>query len=364
MLRYGGHTWGNVVAIQARDDGKDFPLVHPDSDPKTQLARNIFANGALPTDISIGLGAAPCNHACMFCPQSVVKPKKATWLDLEVLEKVLREMPEEGIRLNISSYSETLAAPNLVPAVDLMKTVRPKFPIVMATNGTLMREQVIDDLIFLGLDHYQFSFDAPTRESYAKMMQVDHFDRAWKNLETIVEMRNQRFSPMKITTHIMAFEEFREDFEVFKAHWEKKVDEVIFRPVVNWGGEPWNLFKRLAEAGYTPIKGPERPRGPCNSIFMHMELSANGCYVSCLAAALEGGELNSKHLGDAREMTWTEAWSRISDMRQAHLEGRWDDYACCRTCDLWSGWPDVWEDRGENAGDGPRFHINGVEHAT
>ena len=63
-------------------------------------------------------------------------------------------------------------------------------------------------------------------------------------------------------------------------------------------------------------------------------------------------------------MTWTEAWSRLSEMRQAHLEGRWDDYACCRTCDIWSGWPDIWEDRGETGGDGPRFGIKGVEHAV
>ena len=207
----------------------------PEAASRRSSARVIFGNGRLPTDFSINLGAAPCNHACLFCPQSIKKPRKAAWLDVDLLRKVLSEMPEQGIILNLSAYTETLAAPNLVPAVRLMKEVRPKLTIVMATNGSLFREQVITDLITAGLDWYQYSFDAPDRESYQRMMQVDHFDRVWNNLERIVELRNKLGSRMKVTTHILGFEEFREKFETFRAHWEDKVDQVIWRRVGNLG---------------------------------------------------------------------------------------------------------------------------------
>jgi hypothetical protein len=55
------------------------------------------------------------------------------------------------------------------------------------------------------------------------------------------------------------------------------------------------------------------------------------------------------YLGSAHDLTWTEAWERLSDMRRAHLAGEWDRRDCCRTCNVWSVWPDVWKDRGVNA---------------
>ena len=43
---------------------------------KTQYIKNVFSNGNLPTNFSVNLGVAPCNHSCLFCPQSIEKPKK------------------------------------------------------------------------------------------------------------------------------------------------------------------------------------------------------------------------------------------------------------------------------------------------
>jgi MoaA/NifB/PqqE/SkfB family radical SAM enzyme len=332
-------------------------------------AQQIFANGRLPTNFSINLGAAPCNHSCLFCPQSVKKPKRAAWLDLDLLSKVTSEMPEQGVLINISSYSETLAAPNLVPAVRLLKRFRPKLKIVMATNGSLFREEVITGLIEVGLDQYQYSFDAPDRASYRRMMQVDHFDRVRDNLERIVELRNRLGSSMHISTHILGFEEFRAAFAGFKSYWEGKVDEVIWRPVGNWGGDTWGLEKNLATAGFTvpQYQVPVR-RTPCNSIFMHFKLQHDGRYAPCVAAVpdyLPEEELHRvPYLGDAREISWMEAWDRLSLMRRAHLAGEWDRYECCRSCNIWSLWPDIWEG---TVADGPtpshRFGIPGVEFA-
>jgi len=163
---------------------------------KVAYAKGVLSNGVKPTDFSIGLGAAPCNHTCLFCPQSVEKPNRAVWLDLDLLRKVLEELPEEKLRLNISSYSETVAAANLLPSVRLMKEVRPKLPVIMASNGTLFREEVIEGLIDAGLDHYSYSFDAANRRDYAAMMQHDDFDKVWRNLDRLVELRNRKKSRM------------------------------------------------------------------------------------------------------------------------------------------------------------------------
>jgi ubiquinone/menaquinone biosynthesis C-methylase UbiE/MoaA/NifB/PqqE/SkfB family radical SAM enzyme len=358
-------------AVAAATVGNGSSAFSTDSaaEARRAAARIIFANGVLPTNFSINLGAAPCNHSCLFCPQSVRKPRKAAWLDLDLLRKVASEMPETGVLLNISSYSETLAAPNLVPAVRLLKMLRPELKIVMATNGSLFREAVVLGLIEAGLDQYQYSFDAPDRDSYKRMMQVDHFDRVWENLGRIVALRDRLGSPMRITTHILGFEEFREAFEGFRTHWEGKVDEVNWRPVGNWGGETWGLEESLARAGFH-IPEQQRParRVPCNSIFMHFKLQHDGRYAPCVAAVpdyLPEEETHSApYIGDAREITWMEAWHKLSIMRQAHTRGEWDSYECCRSCNIWSLWPDIWENLPAAGPDGQLFAIPSVDHAT
>lgn len=341
------------------------PVSQPDPDEiKIQYAKAVFTNGALPSNFSITIGVAPCNYSCRFCPQSVSKPKKATWLDLGLLRKCLSEMPEEGILLNISSFSETIAAPNLVPAVRLMKEIRPKLPIAMATNGSLFREKVISDLIDAGLDQYSYSFDAATSENYKKLIQVDNFDKAWRNLEQIVELRNKKNSSMKITTHVMHFKGVEPEFEKFKALWQDKIDAVGLRTVGNWGGaDELGLTRKLEDLGYVSAHSTPEKRYPCNSIFMHFLLEPDGHYLPCIGTAA-AYESNPKYsLGHVSETTWTEAWQRLSNMRQAHLRGEWDGYEACRKCNLWSMWNDAWP-RKEDGKDGREtFRLDGVEHA-
>lgn len=341
------------------------PLAAPLSleEQKISAARMYLRTGAVPCNFSINLGYAPCNHTCLFCPQSVVKPDKAVWLDLDLLRKVLEEMPEEGVYLHVSSYSETLTAPNLIPAIGLMKKLRPKLPIIMASNGSLWREDVVSLLIDLGLDWYSYSFDAPNREGYAKLMQKDDFDAVGRNLERLIDLRNSKGSVMKITTHIMAFKEFEADFEIFKQHWLHRLDGINFRKISNWGSDDYGLEQQLTEAGYNRIHSAPAQRFPCTSIFSHFKLSVEGDYYPCVAAVPGPGIHKVKSLGNARDISWWEAWDRLGEMRQAHLEGRWDDCACCGNCDIWGvSYNDIWFR--ETGPDGrTHFTVKGVDYA-
>ncbi len=232
-----------------------------------------------------------------------------------------------------------------------------------------MREDVVIEVIDAGLDHYSYSFDAPDRRSYERLMQVDHFDRVWKNLDRIVDLRNERNPKMLITTHIMGFEEFRSAYEEFKAYWERRVNLVYWREVGNWGGGTWGLQEKLQEAGFSlPEARQSITRVPCSSIFMHFKLQHDGRYAPCVAAVPDYLPSEEKHsvpyIGHARDMKFLEAWDRLSDMRQAHLRGEWDAYECCKSCNIWSLFTNGWEDRGVNAPGKPRFHVPGIETAN
>lgn len=310
------------------------------------LQKALLPEGIFPVQFSINLGAAPCIHSCLFCPQSVKKPEKQ-WIDPTILEKVLYEMPEEGIMLNVSSYSETMSAPNVFSSLEIMKRIRPKLPIVLASSGVSITEEQVHKLIDVGLDYFQFSFDAADRESYAILMQSDHYDKAVEKLKMVVRIRNERNSSMKINTHIMAFENQVNKFEEFKKEWEDKVDNIQFRPVGNWGDETIELRSTLEANGFKGIYQEPEKRYPCTSIFMHFKLAVDGCYYPCVAY-IPGNEDDHKDymVGDAREVTFKEAWDKLEWHRKNHLDGKWNNCFHCQGCDIWGLWDNMfYEDK-------------------
>lgn len=329
---------------------------------KIEYGKSIISNGSLPMAFSIILGKAPCNHSCLFCPQSIQKPKKSEWLDLDLLQKILEEIPEHNIEIPTTSYCESMFTPHLVPAVKLMKTLRPHLRVVLATNGSVLKEDVVEGLIDAGLDRYSYSFDAATRETYNVLMQKDDYDKVWRNLERIVEIRDQKKSSMEITTHIMHFKGVEEDFEHFRKHWSDKLTTAYLRTVSNWGNEQLGLMKQLREKGFVSAHETPEERYPCTSIFMHFKVQYDGEYYPCVAAIPDFPH-SVPSLGNARKITWTEAWNRLSKMRQAHLHGRWDDYECCRTCNVWSMWDNMWFQETSPDGTLRQFYLKEIEHA-
>lgn len=119
---------------------------------------------------------------------------------------------------------------------------------------------------------------------------------------------------------------------------KKKLDFVQWRTVANWGGDNWGLEKRMAEAGFVPEHKTPDVRYPCFSIMHHFKLNWDGYYYPCVAAVPDYEKELQRHcvptLGHVSEVTWQEAWQRLTDMRQAHLEGRWQDYDCCKSCNV------------------------------
>jgi len=315
---------------------------------KKYLQDIFLPQGIFPSYFSITLGMAACNHSCLFCPQSVEKPKEKKWLELEVLEKVLNGMPEKGIELQVSSYSETIFAPNLIPALKLMKKIRPNLPVVLATNGASINKDIINEFINIGLDVLQFSFDAADRKSYTTLMQVDNYEKAVEGLNTICRIRDERKSNMKIITHIMAFANQKQGYRSFRNQWKDKVDSISIRNVGNWGDDSLTLKNQLAQKGFVPLYQPPSVRYPCASIFSHFKVSYNGFYYPCIAYIPGKADNSEWCLGDAREISFFQAWERLGEMRNLHLQGKWNEIPLCRTCDVWGLWKNMFLEDNKN----------------
>ena len=191
-------------------------------------------------------------------------------------------------------------------------------------------------------------------------MKKDDFEKAWESLNKIVEMRDRKNSKMKITTHIMGFKGKEQDFEKFKSYWEKKVDSVIWRRVSNWGDDSIGLEKQLKDNGFVSDYQTPANREPCTSIFMHFKLGFEGKYWPCVSAVPAYNKHLVPPIADAWETTWLEAWSKLGKMRDDHLKCNWDNYDCCKSCNVWSMWDPMWSlDLKKN-----KHFIKGVNYAN
>ena len=81
---------------------------------------------------------------------------------------------------------------------------------------------------------------------------------------------------------------------------------------------------------------------------MHFKLSPDGLYAPCVAAVPDSSHEKEIHkvdyLGDAREITWTEAWHKMSKIRDIHLKGHWDSIEACKSCNIWSLWQNTFNE--------------------
>ena len=80
---------------------------------------------------------------------------------------------------------------------------------------------------------------------------------------------------------------------------------------------------------------------------MHFKLQHTGLYAPCVTAVPDSSEETELHscnyIGDAREITWSDAWEKLDKMREKHLKGNWESIEACKTCNIWSLWKNTFE---------------------
>ena len=79
---------------------------------------------------------------------------------------------------------------------------------------------------------------------------------------------------------------------------------------------------------------------------MHFKLNPLGFYSPCVTSVpdykLEEEVHKAPYLGDARKMTFNEAWEKLNQIRLDHLKGNWNKYDMCKKCSVWSAWKNPW----------------------
>ncbi|MCX5750148.1 MAG: radical SAM/SPASM domain-containing protein [Candidatus Saganbacteria bacterium] len=128
-----------------------------------------------------------CNANCRMCPRSII-PKPFGKMDPETFSLIMGKSRDYGFKtINFSGRGEPLLHPQIVDFVKIIRNQNKTIKIFLITNGALLSEKMISDLIEAGVNDFSVSFSGYDKESYEKVMCNLDFEVVVQNLKNLVK---------------------------------------------------------------------------------------------------------------------------------------------------------------------------------
>jgi tungsten cofactor oxidoreducase radical SAM maturase len=132
-----------------------------------------------------------CNFACITCIRSSWEDELAH-MDWETFENILdnfKELPDlESV--HFGGFGEPLMHPRIFDMLRAVKGLGLKVEII--TNGSFLREEIIQELIDLELDILFTSLDSPEEEEYNEIRPGADFQDVFHNITSLQAMKQER----------------------------------------------------------------------------------------------------------------------------------------------------------------------------
>lgn len=276
-----------------------------------------------------------CNLKCVHCPHPVFKLSEhygARHLDPELNKKLVDEVAKAGRDscqyIRYTSNGEPLMHPQAHEMIQYAVDHSGTF-VTLTTNGTILNEKKMEQLISSGLHMIDVSIDAFTAETYQKVRggRLEQVDR---NVNRMLERIRQLGARTKVVVSFINQPLNQHEALDFKKYWlECGVNEVLIR----------NLHTAAGMMNANP--GQQDPgRRPCVYPWERLVLDPKGFLAFCPA---DWG--NGPTVGDFRELSIVDAWRGefMQKLREAHLSNNFSCHGFCGQCPDWklTQWPDT-----------------------
>jgi len=144
----------------------------------------------LPSRLYIECTAAcniSCDQACCAPETGITRTRQAGMLDFELFRRVVDEAGPSLVRIDFFNYGETFLHKRAVEMCEYIKSRFPHVYLYTSTNGLAFKQDQIRRLARSGIDEVTFSIDGATPESYVKYRKRGDFDKAIRNMRTLVD---------------------------------------------------------------------------------------------------------------------------------------------------------------------------------
>lgn len=294
---------------------------------------------AFPSQLLVDV-AEFCNLACIHCPHSEFKKSEhysGAKLDPSLNTKLVDEVREYGKGLTqyirYASNGEPLIHPQIFDMLYYAKQNSEAY-VTLTTNGTLLDDSKINELLATEVDIVDISIDAFSNENYSKIRVNGNLDVTRNNVLRLIKRSKDLSAKTKIVVSYVEMPQNMHETNVFESFWKDAgADYVVIRRLHSCSGAKIELADKKRQENI------EIERRPCLYPWERIVLNPLGNLEFCPSDWVHGS-----YIADYRTTTIKETWNSefYKNLRSAHISNDYSEHPFCGQCPDWiaTRWPD------------------------
>lgn len=266
-----------------------------------------------------------CNLQCVMCPNKDLKKEEKGYMDFTLFKKIIDEASTFVIDANLLHRGESLLHPNII---QMTKYAREKKLITkLHTNGTLLDEEMSNNIIESGLEYLTFSFDGYDKDTYESIRIKGNFEETTSNIIRFLRIKKELNNKRPFTTlELINFPNSNKKKDLLKRKDFLNrfnglpLDKVKIKKMHNW-------------AGRIPKNQSLKAFSPCTFPWYALAIFWDGSVLPC-----PQDFFGSYVLGNVQNSSLAEIWNneKILDLRDKMGRRDISDLRTCEDCDrLW-----------------------------
>ena len=274
-----------------------------------------------------------CNYKCTMCPQDGGRHKDfLKKLPFEVFEKIIIDASNHGCTtISLHGSGEATLHPEIGKFIKIVKEY--DMQCVTVSNGYMLDEDLSKEIIDAGLDYIRISGIGYDRESYAKWMKKDAFDKVRQNVKNLEMLRIKAKSNLKIGLYHLILNPLEKEKEIklYKENWVDYCGEIE--------AEIWQMHNWAGTYDQIPFPrspGQRRSCGRPNSPYLNVRAGGlNGQFASVVPCCFVLGRDEQAVLGSLDKQTIQQVLEDkpYQKLKSSHDNGSFDEIEYCKNCD-------------------------------
>ena len=282
-----------------------------------------FPEQRLVTDFPIYLLIEPvsaCNLRCIMCFQideSFTSNNNFMGnMDIVLFKKIIDEAAEGGTKaITLASRGEPTLHPKLG---EMLEYCSGKFfELKINTNGTILNDKLIHQILKGEVTDMVFSIDSYTKKDYESIRIQGVFETVLNNVKRFKEIKEKFYPNSKCATRVSGVRvNKKQDPNAFKDFWKEYVEHVVIVEMEN----RWDTYNNPKEIAGTCA---------CDYLWERMYVWYDGLCNPCDA------DYKSKLcVGSAKEKSIREIWhgQKYTELRSMHSNGKRNMVFPCDRC--------------------------------
>ncbi len=269
---------------------------------------------------------ASCNLKCPMCPISIESNTgkgRETWFNFETYAEIIKSGVANGLRaIKLNYVNEPLIRDDLKKFVEFARE-NGVVDIYLSTNGLLLKEKIIRDLIEAGLTRIQVSIDAYSEEIYEKVRPGGNLKKVRQNVENLIKIKKElrSLTPL-VRVNFVRTEINEHELEAFIDLWINKVEMIGVQEMIK---PPTDLIQIKSKSTSNKKKNGFR----CSFPYKQLVINNEGKILPCCTFYGEKFEL-----GNIKDKSLMEVWtsSDMKELRKIHYQGEYFKNEICRQC--------------------------------